>query len=82
MSSVKIQISICEVTFFEYHDVSGSLLNIISYLNFHYLSYAYYIPFPIRKLSLHEFKPLEKLIHCTGLSLSDFKANTFLYGTL
>lgn len=36
----------------------------------------------MRKLNLHEFKPLEKLIYCSGLSLSDFKANTFLYGTL
>lgn len=63
-------------------DVPGFLLtyNILSGFSLLPPELCFIIPlFLVRKLSLGEFKPLEKLKYCSGLSLSDFNANTLLF---
>lgn len=79
MWSVNTQLCICNIVFNNY-DVPGPLLTCSILFDFSQLpsELCCIIPFffPMRKLRLSEFKPFEKLIHCFGLYLLGFKANT------
>lgn len=82
---IKTHLCTCEITFFwDTYDLPGPLLlyDILFFINTHWVIPYYFIFCPMRKVRHSEFKPLTELMYYSGLTISDYMANSFLYRIL